>query len=148
MRCPGLLTRSRPEITGMPVWSYLSVIVRFLKPLSSPTWISLSQPSECRSLARFILKLEYGKTTSDLFTIRAFRIRVNISEIVSFIINLPGGLNYSGNLAIRGQFPEANTTEVKVAHIAALAAAAPASPHYPGGIFRVGAGSGCFNVLG
>ena len=45
--------------------------------------------------------------------------------------SLPGGLGDAGNLALAGQLPKTNATQVKIPHIAGLAAAAPATANYP-----------------
>jgi hypothetical protein len=50
-------------------------------------------------------------------------------------MDLPAGLNYSGDFALLRQFAETNAAQIKIAHITADAAAAPAPPHFAGGKF-------------
>jgi hypothetical protein len=91
-------------------------------------------------LAKLNLKLENGKTTSLLRAMSPLRMRVNMSEIVSFIINLPRSLYYSRNFTIGSQLTETNTADVEVAHITVFAAAAPATTHNPSGVLGIGSG--------
>jgi hypothetical protein len=65
-----------------------------------------------------------------------------MSEIVSFIINLPRSLYYARNFTIAGKFSETNTADIEVTHIAVLATTTPAASNHPSGVLGIGAGTG------
>jgi len=52
------------------------------------------------------------------------------------IIILPRRSLDSGQFAFFSQFAKTNAAQIKIAHIAVIAAAAPATPDLPGGKFR------------
>src|SRR3989344_3661452 len=151
MRWPGFDTRFRPVIRGSPSAEYFKRNFKtFIFPAcpaclpvgkvgrsSSAVSVFSNQPCFSKTVARLALSFEYGKTTSCFFISRALRILVNMSEIGSVIIWLPARLNNSRDLAFGGHLAETNAANIKISHIPALAAAAPASSHQSGGKFGV-----------
>ena len=54
-----------------------------------------------------------------------------------FGFSLPAGLNDTWDVPFACELPETDTAKIKIAHIAAHAAAAPTAPHQTGAEFRL-----------
>src|SRR3989344_4319450 len=140
MRWPGLDTRFSPLITHCPCSSYFSRNFRALNfEAGSSTASALdSQPFFSRSFAKLNFRFEYGKTTSCFLAGSAFLICVSMSDngSVEFIL-LPTRLNNTRDLGFGSHFSKTNAAQIKVSHISALSATAPAAAYHARGEFRL-----------